>query len=375
MMNRRRSKLSRQIVLSTGLVSVITTLIVFVGSFVLYGLLFTFSPPAPGTTQESLIPHAPDYLIFAILLLVGLIVAVILALRFAKRLLAPLNSVAESARRIAAGDLSARAIPGDRSLGETAFMVDDFNSMAMRLQAMAADMAAWNAAIAHELRTPLTILRGRLQGVMDGVFEIDEVLLRSLLVQVEGLSRLVEDLRVVTLQDSGHLETHLAPADIGTEVRRTVDSVRPLLDHAGLTVQLGVAPLIALCDVSRIRQALLALLDNARRYAGPGVLAIDLVAGDGCFVLRVKDDGPGLPPGFAPHAFDPFTRADASRSRHSGGTGLGLSVVKAIAHAHHGQVHYRDSPTGGAIFEMEFPVVPAEAAQWSTVATAQHPLV
>ncbi|WP_395065763.1 ATP-binding protein [Paraburkholderia silvatlantica] len=363
MMNRRRSKLSRQIVLSTGLVSVITTLIVFVGSFVLYGLLFTFSPPAPDTAQESLIPHAPDYLIFAVLLLVGLIVAVILALRFAKRLLAPLNSLAESARRIAAGDLSARAIPGDRSLGETAFMVDDFNSMAMRLQDMAADMAAWNAAIAHELRTPLTILRGKLQGVMDGVFETDEVLLRSLLVQVEGLSRLVEDLRMVTLQDSGHLEIHLAPADVSAEVRRTVDSVRPLLDNAGLTVHLALPPLVALCDVSRIRQALLALLDNARRYAGPGILAIDLVAADDRFVLRVKDDGPGLPPGFAPHAFDPFTRADASRSRHSGGTGLGLSVVKAIAQAHHGQVHYRASPTGGAVFEMEFPVAPAEESQ------------
>ncbi|WP_233411409.1 ATP-binding protein [Paraburkholderia kururiensis] len=354
----QRNRLSRQIVMSMGLVAVITTLIAFVGSFVIYGLLYTFIPLPPGPPEDMLIPQAPDYLIFAALLLVALIVAVIIALRLARRILAPLNSLAEGARRIAAGDLAARAVPGDRSLGETAHLVDDFNTMAMKLQDMAADMAAWNAAIAHELRTPLTILKGRLQGLSDGVFRPDEALFRGLLFQVEGLSRLVEDLRVVTLQDSGRMQMRIEPTEIGAEVEHAVDSIRPALEEAGLRVELHVVPVILRCDGPRIRQALLALLDNARRYAHAGRLRVEVEPRDTHVVLRVEDEGPGLTPEFARHAFNPFTRGDASRSRESGGSGLGLSVVRAIAMAHGGEVRYVQSSVGGSIFEIDIPRAP-----------------
>ncbi|GLU31948.1 ATP-binding protein [Trinickia caryophylli] len=349
-----RSKLSRQIVASMGLVSAITTLIAFVGSFLIYGLLYTFWPPA-GPPEDMFIPEAPDYLIFAAVLFVGLVIAVILALRLARRILIPLNSLAEGAQRIANGDLAARAVPGDRSLGETAHLVDDFNAMATKLQDMAADMAAWNAAIAHELRTPLTVLRGRLQGLAEGVFQPDENLFRGLLFQVEGLSRLVDDLRVVTLQDSGHLEMRVASIDIGAEVRRAVDSIRQPLEQAGLSVELSISPTVVTCDGARIRQALLALLDNARRYASAGVLRVQIIADDDYVVVRVEDDGPGLPPEFEPQAFEPFTRGDASRSRDSGGSGLGLSVVRAIALAHAGHARYRRSANGGSVFEIAIP--------------------
>ncbi|RQS61516.1 HAMP domain-containing protein [Burkholderia sp. Bp8963] len=350
-----RNRLSRQIVLSMGLVSVTTTLIVLVGSFIIYGLLFTLSPPSRGSAMDLLIPHPSDYLIFAMLLMTGLLAAVIVATRLARRILTPLNSLAEGARRIAAGDLAARATPGDRSLGETALLVDDFNAMAVRLQGMASDMTAWNAAIVHELRTPLTILRGRLQGLKDGVFAPDTALFRGLLHQVEGLSRLVDDLHIVTLQDIGRLEMNIQPTDIALEVQSAVDSVGDALHEAGFSVELATPAVVLQCDGTRIRQALLALLDNARRYAVPGKLRIELAVVASSVVLRVEDEGPGLSPEFARHAFEPFTRADVSRSRQFGGSGLGLSVVRAIAQAHHGQVRYCTSRAGGSIFELEIP--------------------
>ncbi|KVD56481.1 histidine kinase [Burkholderia ubonensis] len=350
-----RSKLSRQIVLSMGLVSVTTTLIIFVGLFVIYGLLFTFSPPTHERVIDVLIPHAADYLIFAILLLTGLIAAVVMATRLARRILKPLNSLAESARSIAAGDLDARAIPGDRSLGETALLVDDFNAMAIRLQGMTSEMTAWNAAIVHELRTPLTILRGRLQGLRDKVFEPDESLFRGLLNQVEGLSRLVDDLHIVTLQDIGRLDMNIQPTDIELEVRSAVDSVSDALHDAGFAVEIATTASVVPCDGARIRQALLALLDNARRYAVPGKLRIEMAVQGSSVVLRVEDEGPGLSPEFARHAFEPFTRADVSRSRKFGGSGLGLSVVRAIAQAHQGHARYVTSRAGGSIFELDIP--------------------
>jgi two-component system, OmpR family, sensor histidine kinase AdeS len=354
---KHRGRLGRQIVLSMGLVSVITALILFVGSFVIYGLLYHGStlPPQPKDFIDALIPAQEDYLIFATLLLVGLVVAVIVASRLAKRILAPLNSLAEGARRIAAGDLEARALPGDRSLGDTALLVDDFNAMAIRLQRMTSEMTAWNAAIAHELRTPLTILRGRLQGIRDGVFAPDEAQIRGLLFQVEGLTRLVDDLYIMTLQDIGRLEMRIEPTRADVEIRRAVDSVGDALDEAGFTLELNLTDAIVPCDGARIRQALLALLDNARRYAVPGRLLISLSIQGPSFSLSVEDDGPGLSGDFAPLVFEPFTRADASRSRKFGGAGLGLSVVRAIALAHDGTATYRPSGSGGSVFELTLP--------------------
>ncbi|WP_186104679.1 ATP-binding protein [Burkholderia gladioli] len=353
-MNPRR-RLGRQIVWSMGLVSVITTLIAFVGSYLIYGLLFTYLPQLQ-QPEDSWVPRTPDYLIFAGTLLVALVAAIVIALRLARRILAPLNSLAESARAIAAGDLAARAIPGDRTLGETAHLVDDFNSMAGKLQTMAADMAQWNAAIAHELRTPLTILQGRLQGLADGAFKPDNALIRGLLSHVEGLSRLVDDLRIVTLQDSGHFELRSASTDLGEEARRAVESIRPALEEAGFVLELRLAPAVARCDGARVRQALIALLDNARRYATPGPLRVAVARAGELVVLSVEDAGPGLAAEFAKQAFAPFTRADASRSRQLGGSGLGLSVVRAIAMAHGGWVQYRTSAQGGAVFEIELPI-------------------
>ena len=349
----KRYRLSRQIALSMSAVSAIAALIVFVGSFIFYAILLHYLPPPPG--PPPLFPTGPDFILIAFLILLGLIVAIIVALRLARRILAPLNSLAEGARKIAAGDLTARAAPGDRSLGETAQLVDDFNAMAQRMEDAAEAMVSWNAAIAHELRTPLTILRGRLQGLTDGVFEPSDALFRNLLSQVEGLSRMVEDLRIVTLSDSRRLEMRFEPTDLGWEVEQAVEAMRPSLVEAGFSVEMATRPLILPCDGVRLRQALLALLENARRYATPGKLGIRMKMTKTEVVLAVEDQGPGLAPDFAPHAFDTFTRAESSRSRQFGGSGLGLSVVRAIAEAHHGHAQYRLSATGGSIFEILLP--------------------
>jgi two-component system sensor histidine kinase AdeS len=350
----KRYRLSGQIIISMSVVTTIAMLIVFVGSFIFYGIYLTYFPPPPG--PPPLLPEAPDLLLIAFFLLIGLALAILVALRLAKRILAPLNSLAASARKIAAGDLSARASPGDRSLGETAQLVDDFNAMAQRLQDIAQDMTAWNAMIAHELRTPLTILKGRLQGIADGIFAPDEALIRNLLLQIDGLSRLVDDLRTVTLADSGRLDLRRERVALAEEIRGVADLLEPSLANAGFSLQLTSHDLVVLGDGTRIRQALLALLDNTQRYAKPGRIEISVLKSGSSGIIRVEDEGPGLPPGFAKRAFDPFARADISDSPRHGGSGLGLSIVRAIAEAHGGRVAYRTSPGGGAVFEITLPL-------------------
>lgn len=349
-----RSGLSRQIMLSMTALAVSTVLIVFFGAYGIYWLALRFIPAAVDPTGISF--TFMDAIMLVGLMLVTVMIAVSVAFKLAGRIIAPLTSLTESARRITRGDLTARAVPGDISLGETAHLVADFNAMAQKLEDMENERTAWNAAIAHELRTPLTILRGRLQGIADGVFKADDALMRNLLLQTEGLGRLVDDLRTVTMADSGRMELRVERTSLSTNINHIADLLGPSLQSAGFTLNLTLIDLQVLGDGMRIRQALLALLENAQRYATPGRIEIIALKSGSQAIVRVEDEGPGLTPDFASHAFDAFARGERSRSRQHGGTGLGLSVVRAIAEAHGGRATYRASSRGGAVFEISLPL-------------------
>jgi two-component system, OmpR family, sensor histidine kinase AdeS len=295
-----------------------------------------------------------DLMILAALILGTLPLAAFIALRLARRILDPLESLARCARQIAAGDLTARAAASNKALGETASLVGDFNTMAQRLQDMAADMAVWNATIAHELRTPLTILKGPPQGIIDGVFEPDEHTLRRLILQVDGLSRLVEDLRTVTLADSGHLDLRIVPTHLASELEELAELMAADLASDGFHLALDLDDIVVEADATRVRQAVLALIANARRHAIRGAITISLKGDRATAVLTVSDQGPGIDAELAGRVFEPFVRGDPGRAKETGGNGLGLSIVRAIMEAHGGGLRYRTAPGGGALFEMAF---------------------
>lgn len=278
----------------------------------------------------------------------------------ARRIAAPLDQVATALRRVAQGEFSARAGASPSATREVARLVGDFNTMAGALEALDRELREGSAAIAHELRTPLTILRGRLQGMRDGVFATGPRELDGLIRQVDGLARIVEDLRTVGLAATGHLELRRGPMDLAADVDALARTMAPEFAAAGMAVELDLRPAPLVADAARLRQAALALLDNARRHAAAGGqvrVEVSRPARDagGQVVLRVMDRGPGLPPGAAARVFDRFWRADGSRSREHGGSGLGLSVVRAIVEAHGGTVAAADRPGGGALFEARLP--------------------
>jgi two-component system, OmpR family, sensor histidine kinase AdeS len=267
-----------------------------------------------------------------------------------------LSSVASAARQIAVGDLSARATHVGFSSREETQLIGDFNSMSLALQRAERELAESTASIAHELRTPLTILRGRLHGMADGVFALEPSEVGGLLYQVEGLGRLVDDLQTLSLANSQRLVLTEEATDLVDEVRRIIVSMGPDLAAAGLepTLALQAAPLIA--DGARIRQIIAAVLTNACRYApGSGILRITTWSDSSSATLEIVDHGPGLPEGADGIAFDRFWRGEASRSRNTGGSGLGLAVVRAIVEAHGGRATLSNHAGGGAIFEMRLP--------------------
>jgi two-component system, OmpR family, sensor histidine kinase AdeS len=257
----------------------------------------------------------------------------------ARRYGRPIASVADAARRVAAGDLGARAESvrggGARELVELA---EHFNSMAASLERTERARRESLAAIAHELRTPLTVMQGRLQGLVDGVFAHNPSEYRRLIAQTELLGRVVEDLRTVTLADAGRLELSLTPVMIEQVIAEAVELCGPRLAAAGIAASTNVMvgrPVLA--DRQRLVQAISAILDNAVRYApNSGGLSISAVRSLGRIVIRITDRGPGIDERHLEDIFEPFWRADSSRSRELGGSGLGLAVVKAIMHAHGG---------------------------------------
>lgn len=311
---------------------------------------------------ESDLPTVPDFLLFLLLGLVGVLVSVHFSMRIARRLVEPLNSVATGIRRVAGGDLDARAQAGGASLGEATALVGDFNQMAEKLQRAVNERALWNAAIAHELRTPVTILRGRLLGFADGVFPPTEEALRKLLTQVDGLGRLIEDLRLLSLFESHQLRLDGRSVPLDEEIRTVGDIYEPLLRKAGLQLKVQVDAAPVWCDPIRIRQALVALLDNALKYARAGELWIRCEVDAERCTVRVEDSGPGLSDAAMQQVFQAFWQDGSVGAKVSSGSGLGLSVVKAIALAHGGEASCRANGAGGTSFEIRWPTAPACAA-------------
>ena len=350
---KRTPGLRRQIIQSLTVMALGIILISVFGSYVFYAIAVTY---LPGSISETWMPSQTELVWIVCTIVAALGMAVFVAIRLSQRLITPLNSVAHSLREVAQGRLDARAPMDEKAMGETAQLVRDFNAMAERLQGMTREREFWNAAIAHELRTPVTILRGRLQGLAEGVFSPSSEIFEGLLRQVEGLNRLIEDLRVLSLNDSGHLELQRATVRLAEELDTVLQAFAAPLAAKGFHLHSELdANLIVECDAVRIRQALMALLENSLRHADPGNLRVRLRQADGWCHLSVEDDGPGIDSTLAIDIFEAFRRGDPSRARQSGGSGLGLAVVKAIAEAHGGHAECQPSDRGSS-FGISWPI-------------------
>lgn len=343
--------IGRQIVISMVTATVTSLVMAFAGLYLFYALLLRFAPSL--ISEDSGVPGGIEWMMMITLLAVGAGVAFAFAVRLARHIVQPIVTVAASARRLADGDLTSRAVPARTPTGEVAGLVNDYNFLADRLEKSAEALLRWNATIAHELRTPVTILSGRLQGLADGVFQPEPALFTSLAGHVNGLAHLIEDLRIVSLMDGGHLEAAIRRLDLAAEIEMITGLMRDPLSEAGFELVLDLKNGDADVDIARIRQALIALLENVRRHARPGKALVQLRLTAERVRIEVRDDGPGLPPDFVEYAFEPFRRYRDMNDPIKG-SGLGLAVVQTIARLHDGEASYA-LLDGGACFSMQFP--------------------
>jgi signal transduction histidine kinase len=336
-------------------------------SLVSYALYVTYTrlPKESQKVIERLIPETYNPItdneinVFILAELGVMVVGVIVALLVARRISRPLMNVSMTAARVARGDLSARAPVSRRRGGdETATLLRNFNAMADSLERLEGERRATSAAIAHELRTPLTILRGRLEAIRDDVITLDHKEITNLLSQTEVLSRLITDLRTLSLADAGQISLERHTVDVHALVSQVVNSFEARAGDRGMKLEFvsDMSRLDAPVDSSRIIQVVSNLIENAIRYAPEGGFArISLNTNLNDAIITVRDSGAGIEADQLERVFDRFYRTDASRSRFTGGSGLGLAIVRAMVELHGGRITVHNHPEGGAEFEVRLP--------------------
>lgn len=274
----------------------------------------------------------------------------------AVRLVRPLRALTEAAG--APPELHVRVPVTTRD--ETGILAEAFNDLTERRERLEAQRKAMVSDIAHELRSPLTNIRGWLEVVRDGVVDPDPVLLDSLHEEALVLQRIIDDLQDLAAVDAGTLRLHREPLPAVDLLEQVAAAHRVAADAAGVAVGLDADPAAWLdADPVRMRQALGNLVSNALRHTPAGGTVALAARRDGDdVVLTVTDTGSGIAHEDLPHVFDRFWRAEKSRSRRTGGSGLGLPIVRHLVAAHGGTAEAASEPGEGAVFTLRLPAGP-----------------
>jgi two-component system, OmpR family, sensor histidine kinase BaeS len=294
---------------------------------------------------------ALQLLLSAILPLIAFILVVLIVIRLVRRTGAPVADLIEGAGRIEAGEIGTQ-VP-ERGPSEVRSLARAFNAMSTRLAANEQARRTLLADVSHELRTPLTVMQGTLEGVLDGVYPADEPHLRPVLDETRVLSRLIDDLRTLSLSEAGALRLHREPTDVRALLSEVVASHQAVADEAGVRLDLDVADLEPISlDAARIRQVVANLVANALRFTpSGGRVQLEGSASGDDVTIRVSDTGTGMAPDEVEHAFDRFYRSPGSA-----GSGLGLSIARNLVEAHGGRIRLTSEPGSGTTVEVTLPI-------------------
>jgi signal transduction histidine kinase len=326
----------------------------FIAAFLFFGfviaafitiLINIFSSATSGGGIAAFIPLAiVVFLLFAT------------AARGFRRFAAPLGELIEAAESVEAGNYGVRVPMRAHGPRELRSLARAFNSMSGRLESSERERRRLLADVTHELRTPLTIMQGNLEALLDGVYPADAEHMQPILEETRVLSRLVDDLRTLSLAEAGALTLHREPTDVAQLLTDSVASFRTQADAAGVSLVAAIDDALPQADVDpvRMREVLSNLLSNALRYTPRGgSVRLEASASDGRVRVSVRDTGPGIAPDALPHVFDRFYKSDESR-----GAGLGLAIAKSLVVAHGGEIAATSTLGHGTDMLFTLPVMP-----------------
>lgn len=281
-----------------------------------------------------------------------------------REILRPLDDIVESSRRIADGHYDERVtVPTPEEL---ALVATNFNEMAESLGQVEQQRVEMIGNVAHELRTPLTGLRGYLEGLLDGLFPGNNETFGHMYHEVRRLQRLIDDLQALSRVEAGQFDLSMQRFDLNSVIERVANQARPQIDaeNLNLEIHLSAAPLSVFADADRAAQVLVNLLSNAIRYTPEGGSITVITTQEERFAqVQVCDSGRGIALEDQKHIFDRFYRADPSRTRSSGGSGIGLTIARHLIWAMGGRISV-ESPgvDQGSTFSVWLPLAGQQSA-------------
>ena len=315
-------------------------------------LLLTSMGPVRDPLQAEFLSQVNSTLLWA-----GLgagLVAVLLSILMARQLTAPLRELTQAAERVSEGQLDQRV--DARGADEIVDLGQSFNRMAAALAEQETLRRNLMADVAHELRTPLTVIRGDLEALLDGIYEATPETFASLRDETLVLSRLIDDLRALSLAESGQLPLRKETVSLSQALSRAAATFAPLAEARGIELR-WVPPADALeltADAQRLQQIVANLLSNAMHYTpAGGRITLSAEGRDAEVEVTVADTGPGIAPQDLPRVFDRYWQSDLARPGE--GSGLGLTIVRGLVQAHGGRVWAKSQAGQGAMFHFTLP--------------------
>ncbi len=288
--------------------------------------------------------------------LIAGVVGIFLALLFSRNILKPIRELTRATKKMKSGDLDQRV---DTSAGgEIGKLGESFNELANRLKEQKKLREEMVSDVAHELRNPLSNVQGYLEGLKEGMVEPSERVFESLHQQSLVLSRLVDDLRDVNRAKTDQLQLDKREVVLEDIINREIEAMKTQAEAEEVTIKENLAePSLVEADPERITQVTRNLLENALTHTPRGgEIQVTTDSSGGEVTATVSDDGEGIPKDELPHIFDRFYRVDKSRSRGTGGTGLGLTISKEIVEAHGGEITVDSEEGAGSTFVFSLPL-------------------
>ena len=286
-----------------------------------------------------------------------LLCALTVAHLLSRRILSPIRQLTEGTARLRAGHFDSELdVTGNDELTK---LCEDFNELAKTLKKNERDRSQWATDIAHELRTPVTALQSQLEAIRDGVFEAEPDRLAFLSRETDRLSRLIDDLYLLSLAESGQLRYRKSNIDPLTLLKQSIERFQPTCVKKSIEVHLTSSlqdPVRIFADSDRLLQVYANILQNSCRYTDAGGrIEVRVSANAGEVITSFEDSEPGVSDEDLALLFDRLYRVEKSRSRRSGGAGLGLALCEAIVASHGGRMRAYHSQLGGVGIECAFP--------------------
>lgn len=292
---------------------------------------------------------------FMLSIFITLIFALIISLLLSKQFATPLVKITKTAHEMREGNLQIRAEVNSTTI-EIQELSNSINYLAETLQNQEQLRKRLTSDMAHEIRTPITTLKTHVEALIDGIWEPTKERLEVFYDEFERLSKLVDNLRNLSKLEQASLQLNKSQFNLSEELEKVIDTFLPLYNKHNFSIITDIEKnIFASMDKDKLKQIMHNLLSNSHKYLDAGgKVVVSLNKDKNKVILMVKDTGMGIPEKDIPHIFERFYRSDVSRNKATGGTGIGLTITKAIVEAHGGKIEVKSKLGEGTTFIITF---------------------